>query len=132
MGTSLESKNGSGEPIRSVAGKGVPLRGDSDLNYVGGFYGQWEWQVTEPKYISVPFLQKLLREEAPEGWTEFSCHPGYVSDDFESVYLAEREIELRTLIDPAIDRSLDELGIELVSYDDYNNYNNRTAKWQTM
>ena len=29
MGTSSESKNGSGEPIRRVAGRGLPLRGDS-------------------------------------------------------------------------------------------------------
>jgi predicted glycoside hydrolase/deacetylase ChbG (UPF0249 family) len=107
--------------FREVAERiGVPLRGESDLSYVGGFYGQWEWQVTDLTHISVPFLQKLLREEAPEGWTEFSCHPGYVSDDFESIYLAEREVELRTLTDPAVIDCLDELGIRLASYDDYN------------
>jgi len=98
---------------------GVPLRGDGSVNYVGGFYAQWEWMVTNLEYISVPFLQKLLREEVPEGWTEFSCHPGYVSPDFTSVYHKEREEEVRTLTDPRVLQTIQELGIRLVSYADY-------------
>src|SRR5215813_30112 len=98
---------------------GVPLRGDGRVNYVGGFYAQWEWMVTNLEYISVSFLQELLREEVPEGWTEFSCHPGYVSPDFTSVYHKEREEEVRTLTDPRIRQTIQELGIRLVSYADY-------------
>ena len=98
---------------------GVPLRGDGRVNYVGGFYAQWEWMVTNLEYISVPFLQKLLMEEVPEGWTEFSCHPGYVSPDFTSVYHKEREEEVRTLTDPRILQTIQELGIRLVSYANY-------------
>src|SRR3954454_5157938 len=30
-----------------VAPLGVPLRGDGSVNFVGGFYAQWEWQVTD-------------------------------------------------------------------------------------
>jgi predicted glycoside hydrolase/deacetylase ChbG (UPF0249 family) len=86
---------------------------------VGGFYAQWEWRVTNLEYVSVPFLEKMLREEVSEGWTEFSCHPGYVSAGYPAVYHAEREAELATLTDPRIRRTIDELGIRLASYADY-------------
>ncbi len=102
-----------------VAPLGVPLRDDGRVNFVGGFYAQWEWQVTNLEYVSVPFLQQMLREEVPDGWTEFSCHPGYRSPDFTSVYLAEREAEVRTLTDPRIRETIAELSIRLVSYADY-------------
>ena len=102
-----------------VAPLGVPLRHDGRVGYVGGFYAQWEWQVTNLEYVSVHFLQQLLREEVPEGWTEFSCHPGYRSPDFQSVYLQERETEVRTLTDSAIRETIAKLGIRLVSYADY-------------
>ena len=102
-----------------VAPLGVPLRGDGRVRFVGGFYAQWEWRVTNLEYVSVPFLQRMLREEAGPGWTEFSCHPGYRSPDFTSVYLAEREAEVRTLTDPRVRKTVDQLGIRLVSYADY-------------
>jgi len=102
-----------------VAPLGVPLRGDGRVRFVGGFYAQWEWRVTNLEYVSVPFLQRMLREEAGPGWTEFSCHPGYRSPDFTSVYLAEREAEVRTLTDPRVRETVDQLGIRLVSYADY-------------
>jgi predicted glycoside hydrolase/deacetylase ChbG (UPF0249 family) len=98
---------------------GVPLRDDGRVRFVGGFYAQWEWLVTNLEYVSVPFLQQMLREEVAEGWTEFSCHPGYGSPDFSSVYLAEREAEVRTLTDPRIRQTIAELGIRLVNYADY-------------
>jgi predicted glycoside hydrolase/deacetylase ChbG (UPF0249 family) len=102
-----------------VAPLGVPLRGDSGVRFVGGFYAQWEWRVTNLNYISVPFLRQMLREEVADGWTEFSCHPGYRSPDFASVYLAEREEEVRTLTDPRIRETIDTLGIRLASFTDY-------------
>jgi predicted glycoside hydrolase/deacetylase ChbG (UPF0249 family) len=98
---------------------GVPLRDDGRIRFVGGFYAQWEWLVTNLEYVSVPFLEQLLREEVFPGWTELSCHPGHVSPDFTSVYLQEREEEVRTLTDPRIRRTIEELGIELRSYGDY-------------
>jgi predicted glycoside hydrolase/deacetylase ChbG (UPF0249 family) len=97
----------------------VPLRGDGQVRFVGGFYAQWEWMVTNLEYVSVPFLQRMLTEEVQEGWTEFSCHPGYPSPDYEAVYLREREAELRTLTDPAIAATLTALGVRLVSYSDW-------------
>jgi predicted glycoside hydrolase/deacetylase ChbG (UPF0249 family) len=102
-----------------VAPLGVPLREDGRVQFIGGFYAQWEWQVTNLKYVSVGFLQKLLREEVLPGWTELSCHPGYRSPDYHSVYLAEREAEVKTLTDPRIRQTMAELGIRLMSYADY-------------
>ncbi len=97
---------------------GVPLREDSEVTFVGGFYGQWEWQVTDLHHVSPEFLTWILRNEVGEGWTEISCHPGYVSDGFVSVYLYEREAEVATLTDPRIRGEIDALGIRLVSYAD--------------
>ena len=102
-----------------VAPLGVPLRGGDAVRFVGGFYAQWEWKVTNLDYVSVPFLQRMIREEVPPGWTEFSCHPGYVSPDYSAVYLAEREAEVRTLTDPRVRDTIAEEGIALVSYADY-------------
>jgi predicted glycoside hydrolase/deacetylase ChbG (UPF0249 family) len=98
---------------------GVPLRDDGRVRFVGGFYAQWEWKVTNLEYVGVPFLQRMLREEVREGWTEFSCHPGFVSPDYEAVYLFEREEEVRTLTDPRIRKTIDEQGIRLRSYADF-------------
>ena len=98
---------------------GVPLRDDGRVRYLGHFYAQWEWKVTNLRYVSVPFLQRLLRREVVDGWTEFSCHPGYLSPDYAAVYLREREAEVRTLTDPRIRQTIEELGIRLVSYADF-------------
>ncbi len=98
---------------------GVPLRGDGRVKFVGGFYAQWEWGVTELGHISVPFLQQMLRDEVAEGWTEFSCHPGYVTPGFESMYSSEREEEIRTLTDPRVRQTVEEFGIRLVGYERY-------------
>jgi len=98
---------------------GVPLRGDGTVNWVGGFYAQWEWGVTELEHVSVAALQRMLREEAADGWTEFSCHPGYRSPDYRAMYLVEREEEVRTLTDPRVRQTVDELGLELASYADF-------------
>ena len=98
---------------------GVPLRGDGTVNWVGGFYAQWEWGVTDLEHVSVAALTGILREEVGEGWTEVSCHPGYRSPGYRAMYLIEREAEVRTLTDPRIRATLDELGLELASYSDF-------------
>jgi predicted glycoside hydrolase/deacetylase ChbG (UPF0249 family) len=99
---------------------GVPLRGDGKVSFVGGFYAQWEWKVTELEHVSVAALEKILRTEVGDGWTEVSCHPGYVTDDYlHAVYLWEREAELATLCDPAVDAVMHDLGLRLVSYADW-------------
>ena len=98
---------------------GIPLRHDGRVRFVGGFYAQWEWEVTDLRHVSVEFLQQLLRDETAAEWTEISCHPGYVSVDFQSVYLSEREVELKTLLDPRIRQTITDLGIMLGSFADY-------------
>jgi predicted glycoside hydrolase/deacetylase ChbG (UPF0249 family) len=102
-----------------VAPLSVPLRDDGRVKFVGGFYAQWEWKVTNLEYVSVPFLQQLLREEVAVGWTEVSCHPGYRSPDYAAVYLSEREAEVGTLTDPRIRETIRDLGIHLASYADW-------------
>lgn len=104
---------------RWVEPLGLPLRSAGPVRFVGGFYAQWEWMVTDLKYVSVEFLQEMLRTEVPPGFTEFSCHPGYVTDDYKAVYLREREAEVETLVDPRIPATIDELGIRLISYAGY-------------
>jgi chitin disaccharide deacetylase len=101
---------------------GVPVRGDGRVNFVGGFYAQWEWKVTNLAYVGVPFLRQMLLNEVPPGFTEFSCHPGYVSgkdDDYHGVYFHEREAEVVTLTDPSVREFIAETGIHLASYADY-------------
>jgi predicted glycoside hydrolase/deacetylase ChbG (UPF0249 family) len=70
-------------------------------------------------FTSIPTLQRILQEEVKEGWTEVACHPGYVTPDFSSVYLQEREEEVRTLTDLRIRQTIETLGIQLVNYTDY-------------
>jgi chitin disaccharide deacetylase len=102
-----------------VESLGLPLRSEPGVHFIGGFYAQWEWLVTNLDYISVPTLQRILQEEVREGWTEIACHPGYVTPDFSSVYLQEREEEVRTLTDPRIRQTIEGLGIQLVNYTEY-------------
>jgi predicted glycoside hydrolase/deacetylase ChbG (UPF0249 family) len=98
----------------------IPLRGDGGVNFVGGFYGQWEWGVTELRYVSTPFLQEMLHNEVPAGVvTEFSCHPGYITPDYSGIYNREREAEIATLTDPQIRETIDREKITLISYADY-------------
>lgn len=98
---------------------GVPVRGDGRVHFIGGFYAQWEWGVTELAHVSVEALQRIMREEVGTGWTEIACHPGYVTPDYAPVYRSEREAELRTLTDARIPAWLEELGISLQSYITY-------------
>jgi len=97
----------------------VPLRGDGQVRFVGNFYAQWEWGVTDLEHVSTAALEQILREEIRDGWTEFSCHPGYVTDDYTPMYRDEREAELRTLTDPRIRVVIEELDIALESYATY-------------
>jgi hypothetical protein len=99
----------------------------TDGDFVGGFYAQWEWKVTRLEYVSVPFLQRMLREEVPAGVTEFSCHPGYVTPDYHGVYSHEREAEIVTLTDPDVRRVIHDEGIVLSSYGDLGR---RLAAWR--
>jgi predicted glycoside hydrolase/deacetylase ChbG (UPF0249 family) len=97
----------------------VPVRGDGRVTYLGGFYAQWEWKVTNLEYVSVPFLQRMLRDEVGDGWTELGCHPGYMTDDYATVYAHEREAEVRSLTDPRVRETIEAAGIRLASFEDF-------------
>lgn len=96
---------------------GLPLRGRSRVRYFSRFYGQWDGE-THPEQISTESLVGMLAAEFGVGITELSCHPGFVDSDFRSPYLAEREIELRTLCDPEVSAALTRLGIHLIGFRD--------------
>ena len=98
---------------------GVPVRGDGRVQYIGGFYAQWEPGVTELEYVSVEFLQRLLSTEVTAGWTEIGCHPGFRSAGFSSTYDREREVEIETLTDPRVRESIEALRLRLSSFSDY-------------
>lgn len=115
----VHRRDGVAPVARELAARtGAPLREEGAVTYRGGFYAQWEWEVTDLEHVSPQFLIWILRNEVGEGWTEIGCHPGYVSDDFASVYLSEREAELATLTDPRVRAEIDALGIRLASYAD--------------
>lgn len=97
---------------------GLPLRGDGQVSYVGGFYGQWEWKATDIEHVSVAAFEQILRDEVEDGWTELGCHPGY-ADGLVSPYCSEREEEVRTLTDHRLLVTMRELDVELVSYLDF-------------
>jgi predicted glycoside hydrolase/deacetylase ChbG (UPF0249 family) len=110
------------EPARSVvldAGRrvGAPVRHFSDaVRYHGGFYGQDGAGTPYPEGIGVGGLTALLTRLGP-GWHELGCHPG-LGDDLDTMYRAERAIEVATLCDPRVRTSLTSLGITLRSFFD--------------
>jgi predicted glycoside hydrolase/deacetylase ChbG (UPF0249 family) len=97
---------------------GVPVRGFSDVAYVGGFYGQPEFGRTDMARISVDALASLLQSLKP-GVSEVSCHPGYLETRPDAVYNREREEELRTLTDERVKTVIAEEGIRLINYRDH-------------
>jgi predicted glycoside hydrolase/deacetylase ChbG (UPF0249 family) len=97
---------------------GVPVRGFSEVIYLGGFYGQPEFGRTDMSRISVDALVSLLQSLAP-GVSEVSCHPGHLRTRPDAVYNREREEELRTLTDQRVKMAIAEAGIRLINYRDY-------------
>jgi len=96
---------------------GVPLREHSPVRYVSKVYGRWGGE-THPEQISVGSLLHIVESDVEEGFTELSCHPGYVDPESQSGYSIEREIELRTLCDPILRTVLAEQQIQLVTFRD--------------
>ncbi len=96
---------------------GIPLRGRAPgIRYRGDFYGQNEQGWALPEFISVEALVKILAA-LPPGFAELGCHPGEGAD-LDSMYILEREQEVKTLCDPRVRVAVAELGIELCSFRD--------------
>lgn len=98
--------------------EGLPLRDRPPVVFKGGFYGQWEYGVSDPEKVSLGALERILHEELTEGIYEFCCHPGYFDPALEAVYHRDRELELATLTDPGLPAFLEREGIRLISYAD--------------
>jgi predicted glycoside hydrolase/deacetylase ChbG (UPF0249 family) len=103
--------------FRDLAGElGIPLRDQPPVTFKGGFYGQWEYGVTDPSKVSYEALTRILGIELAAGVFELACHPGYVDPEVHYVYHRERELELAALLDPRFPEFLREHGIRLISY----------------
>jgi hopanoid biosynthesis associated protein HpnK len=87
---------------------------DAGLYRPERFYG-----LSQTGFLDADILEQILRT-VPEGTNEIMCHPGYVDAallDTRTRLRFQRETELGALTSPSIRRLVDELGIELVSYD---------------
>jgi hypothetical protein len=118
--TSTGSRRSGRSPASSPHRSACRCAGTGQVTSVGGFYGQWEWDVTDLHHVSAEFLCWILENEVLDGWTEISCHPGFVTGDYRSTYLDERAVELQTLTDPRIREQIDQLGIRVANYRDFN------------
>jgi chitin disaccharide deacetylase len=95
---------------------GIHLRDQAPVVFKGGFYGQWEYGVSDSNRVSYEALEKILRNELDAGIYELACHPGYFDPVVHYVYHKDREQELQTLVDPRTMALLDELGVRRVNY----------------
>jgi predicted glycoside hydrolase/deacetylase ChbG (UPF0249 family) len=106
------------EPVRSIVCEAAERRRiavrDVSIPYCGSFYGQDQHGVPHPEWISVCALIEVL-DGLTANVTEIGCHPAAV-DDLDTLYGAERVVELRTLCDPRVRKAVDELGISLISF----------------
>jgi predicted glycoside hydrolase/deacetylase ChbG (UPF0249 family) len=95
---------------------GVPVRGAGGGATYQGFYGLDRNGRPIPEAISCDgFLAAATAR--PDELIEIGCHPA-AQVDFDSMYAAERLVELRTLCDPRLIRALRDAGFALVSFDD--------------
>ena len=104
--------------FREVAARyGLPLREHCAVRYFSSFYGRWSGE-SHPEQISVEKLLSMLEHDVGDGITEIACHPGYLEPGFRSDYGCEREVELKTLCDPALSSGIARLGIRLIDHRD--------------
>jgi len=93
----------------------VPLRHCcSEVTYCGEFYGQTADGASLPGRVTTDALMRVLAA-LPPGVTELGCHPG-IGEDLDTMYLKEREEEVKVLCDPRVRIALDDLRIDLGSF----------------
>jgi predicted glycoside hydrolase/deacetylase ChbG (UPF0249 family) len=116
------------EPVRSVAVQlsqrlGIPLRNVCPgVHYFMSFYGQTTEGLPLPSLISLERLIAIL-SVLPLGLTVIPCHPGYVTD-LKTMYRSERSEEVRVLCDPRLRAAIKTLGINLCTFDEWNQLEN--------
>jgi predicted glycoside hydrolase/deacetylase ChbG (UPF0249 family) len=94
----------------------LPLRDRPPVTFKGGFYGQWEYGVSQPAKVSFEALTSIVSTELRRGIYELAVHPGYLDEAADYVYHQDREWERETLSDPRLPALLREHGVELISY----------------
>jgi predicted glycoside hydrolase/deacetylase ChbG (UPF0249 family) len=95
----------------------IPLRHyDRRVAYRGDFYGQTGNGQPLGEAITPRGLIRILAE-LPSGITELSCHPGQ-DQNLNTMYRREREREVEALCAPEVRAALEELEIDLISFDD--------------
>jgi predicted glycoside hydrolase/deacetylase ChbG (UPF0249 family) len=110
---------------------GVPLRHDTaGVRYCGEFYGQEADGRSLPGAVGIDALLRILAA-LPPGVTELACHPAE-GDDLETMYRAERALELRALCDPRARAALVASGIRLVSFRSPDVARARLCEWEEV
>lgn len=106
---------------------GVPVRGFSEVFYIGRFYGQPEFRKTDLSRISVETFMSVLGSVKP-GVTEVSCHPGYLERRPDAFYNHEREVELQVLTDARVKMAMSDGRLRRLSYLDYSRFGVRPVR----
>jgi chitin disaccharide deacetylase len=106
------------EPVATIVREtarlfGLPVR-KMTIPFCGTFYGQDGMGNSQPDWIRVPALIEILSSLDTEV-TEMSCHPA-AAKDLDTMYAAERLVELATLCDPRVREAVDKLAITLISF----------------
>lgn len=100
-----------GVPVRAIDDGMRATLGKAGVRTTDHFIGDAE---AEPYWTAGRLRQSL--EELPEGITELMCHPGYTPEAIQSGYAAQREVELRTFLDPDARQLAERLGVGLASF----------------
>jgi len=87
----------------------IPLR-DDGVNFIRTFFN-----MKDEKVISSDALIKILRD-LPDGISELMCHPAKFTDDLDSSYKQQREVELKSLTSDKVIELVKELGIKLINW----------------
>ncbi|HUM15224.1 MAG TPA: ChbG/HpnK family deacetylase [Candidatus Nitrosotalea sp.] len=106
---------------------GVPVRGFSEVFYIGQFYGQLEFRKTDLSLITVETFTSILRSLRP-GVTEVSCHPGHLEMRPDAFYNREREVELQVLTDRRVKAAIADARLHRISYLDYPRFASRPGR----
>ena len=104
-----------------------PVRGFSEVFFVGRFWGQPEFGRTDVTKISTDYLLTILKSLGP-GVSEISCHPGRMETRRDAQYNREREVELQSLCDAKVKAAIAAEGIRLISYREYGHLASTTAR----
>jgi len=103
-----------GRALSTLAACQVRKVKDAGLYRPAHIYG-----LSQTGFLDAAMLGRLL-QTLPEGTSEIMCHPGYVDEALLGTRTRlrfQRETELGALTSPGVRRLVDELGIELISYD---------------